>query len=329
MTFARITASIVASLLGMAGSVAMAQTAGTPAGSSQPANANNSPVANGQASDPAIAAPFPPLDANQQQRLDQLLSAWEQQTNSTQQLRCDFRRWQYRPGAAPTNVHYSYGSGEIRYAAPDGGLFHVTELLFYSGQDAKGQPEYKPVPTQPGEHWVCTKNAIYEFDHANKQCVKRELPEGQQALSLADASLPFLFKLNREELLRRFWVREVTPPGNANQFFIEAWPKEREMAANFRLVQVVLDREQFLPIALVVLNPNFDPVTNNSKDVYELRDIKRNQNLNGWLKEKLLGRPFIPTDAPRDYKVVTVPVEGGPPSSMKLANPDPQSAPRR
>src|SRR5690606_4413142 len=55
-----------------------------------------------QAAAPAQAAqPFAPLNPAQQAQLQQLLLAWQQQSQSTRTLDCKFQRWHYDNLAAP------------------------------------------------------------------------------------------------------------------------------------------------------------------------------------------------------------------------------------
>ena len=297
-------------LLGASTAVAQApaarvqqQTGQAPAGQNRAAAQQNPSAAqqHSAATQPSQApqTPFPPLSAEAQQQLDRLLQAWEVQSKGTDTLQCDFTRWHYDLVAAPAGVHSTWAKGHIRYAAPDKGLFKVETLKFFKGM-VEGKPAYDAVPGEHGEHWVCNGTEVIDFDHGKQECTIRELPPELQGTQIFESPLPFVFNLDAKKIRERYWVRQLAAP-KAGVLLIEAWPKRQEDRAQYRLVQVVIAEQTFLPEALLVYAPNFDPQTAPSWDHYEFENVERNAikaGLQGFLNL------FIKQKPPASWKVI-------------------------
>lgn len=256
--------------------------------------------------------PFPALTAEQQARLDQLLTAWEQSSSTTERLAASFQRWQYRPLQAQNQLHATWAQGQVKYQAPAQGMYYVSDMRFFSGFDENKAPQYKAQATNPGEWWVCTGKELLEFDRANKKCEILELPPDMQGTQIVASPLPFVFNLKKNEMVQRYWIQEL-PPKQEGEFWLEAWPKNQQDRAEFKKVLVVIDAKQFLPKAMILFPPNFDGRSNPERDVYEFTDVQRNGNLldklSGWF-----GKDFINVKPPSDWQVIRKPfTQGGPP----------------
>ncbi|TVQ01408.1 MAG: TIGR03009 domain-containing protein [Planctomycetaceae bacterium] len=256
----------------------------------------------------APAAPFT-LSPTEQSEMDQLLLAWEKQSVGTKQLEAKFRRWHFDLLAAPAGVHATWAEGMVKYSAPDKGLFQVSQLKFFSGI-VDGKPTYKSHEGQFGEHWVCNGQELLEFDHARKECRIQQLPPDLQGKEILESPLPFVFNLNAEKIKQRYWIRRIDAP--AGVYVLEAHPKRQADRAQYRFVRIVINDQSFLPQALILYGPNFDPVNSPGYDHYEFTDVERNsirQGLANW------GRVFIAQRPPADWKVIREtyrPIEPGP-----------------
>jgi TIGR03009 family protein len=286
------------------------QQIGQQPGAPQAAN----PQQGGQSTHPLAGAPFI-LSNAEQAEMDQLLAAWEQQSNGTKRLEAKFLRWHYDPLAAPAGVHATWAEGSIKYGAPDMGLFRVDQLKFFSGI-VEGKPTYKSVEGQFGEHWVCNGKELLEFDHSAKECRIQQLPPEMQGKDILESPLPFVFNLNAARIQERYWVRRIAAPGDI--FVIEAHPKRQADRAQYRFVRVVIDNKTFLPKALLLYGPNFDPTTAAAFDHYEFSDVKRNtvmQNMAAW------GAMFINERPPADWKVIRDMFRPAGPQQPQMAQP--------
>lgn len=196
------------------------------------------------------AAPFQ-LTPQQQAEVDQILAMWEKASNQIKTFKCDFERWDYDPVFGPGgDVPMTKNTGEISYAQPDKGLYRINEIRRYN-PDAQ---EWEVQSEEPGEHWVCDGEAVYEFDGKKKQLIVRKLPAHLQGKAIADGPLPFLFGAEAAKLKARYFIRisEITP----NQIWLEVFPRWQRDAADFQRVELILDRTEFLPTALRVHQPN-------------------------------------------------------------------------
>ena len=248
--------------------------------------------------------PFPPLNAAEDGRLQKLLNAWEQQSKATKTLTCKYQKWHFDLGAAPAGVHSEKEAGTIKYAAPDQGLFQSDSLLFFIGMK-DGKPQYAPKKNAEGkdvtgEYWVCNGREVIQFDANAKKCTITELPAGMQGQQIIESPLPFVFNLDAKKIQQRYWVREVKAP-KPGMYLIEAWPKQQADRAQYKLVQIALDDQKFLPKALIMYAPNFNAKTAPMWDHYEFAEVSQN-GVRSAMQQFF--RNFVPRRPPSDWDVV-------------------------
>jgi TIGR03009 family protein len=221
----------------------------------------------------SVAAPQQqpaPLSPEQQAALDQLLAAWETRNAAVRPGSCGFRKWEYNAWSpAEANgerLAFAESSGELKYAAPDKGLFRVKETKQWSPENRR----YEVRGSDTGEHWVCNGESIYEFRHTERQLRETKLPPDMRGMAISDGPLPFVFGAKAETLKKRYWMRIVTPPDVRNQIWLEALPKHQADAANFSKVELILQARELMPFAIQIFKPagqdrdvyQFDPNTN-------------------------------------------------------------------
>jgi TIGR03009 family protein len=238
----------------------------------------------GEAADNAlIRCPWEPLTAQQQQFLDRLMATWEQHSSKIERYKCNFERWEYDPIFGPKDPQQSktYGKGRLLYASPDKGLFEVQELSVYAPPAEPGaKPSWLKRPKEEiGEHWVCDGKSIFEFDARGKKLIQRELPPEMHGKAIVDGPLPFLFGAKADRIKARYWLRVITPTDVQGEHWIEASPKFQGDAKNFKMVHVIIDEKDFLPKAIQVFDPNFDPQTKQIRSVYTFKDREYNWNV--------------------------------------------------
>ncbi len=253
-----------------------------------------------------IPRPFPALTPEHLTYIDQVLSYWEQKSNKIKRYRCQFIRWEYDPVFGPREVDSATGQqfaktreqGTIKYASPDKGLFQVTEIVHYKRPQNPEDPRYVKIPGELGEHWVCDGATVYEFDHRKKVLIEQVLPPEMKGNFIADGPLPFLFGAEKEKIKDRYWLRVVTPSTVKNEYWLEAFPKRREDAQNFKKVRVIIDEAQWLPYAIQVFPPGFDARTKPAWTSYlfQNREVNWNQlpdQLNPFTRS--FHRPTVPS----------------------------------
>ncbi len=265
-------------------------------------------------------APFPPLTPAFQQYLDKVLDAWQKETSKVERLKCEFKRFQYDPALNATG-YYSVASGELKYMAPDKGLFRIDDLRFFTGLDANNKPLFEVNKRNEfGEYWICDGVFVQILDRNEKKCSKIELPPNMRGKQIYLSPLPFLFGVNAAEIKSRFWIQPLVPPeGRSNEVWLEAWPKTSADAQNYSRVQIVLDAVEVLPKGLIVFLPNWRPGAEH-KEIYDF--LKRDKNpvtLNPFAES------FIPDRLPKDWKVIIEPFQHQPPQQPPVA---PGNSPR-
>ena len=244
------------------------------------------PQAERVAAVPGQAGPQQPpaLSPEQQAALDRLLVAWEQRSAAVRTWSCTFYKWEYNawsPAAASgEKLAFAESTGELKYAAPDKGLFRVKESKQWSPEARR----YEIRPGESGEHWVCNGESIYEFRHTDKQLRETKLPPEMRGKAISEGPLPFVFGAKAETLKKRYWMRIITPPDVRDQVWLEALPRYQADAANFSKVELILQARDLMPFAIQIFKPGgqdrdvfqFDPRTNIiDKGLDMIRDFAR------------------------------------------------------
>lgn len=314
---------------------------GTPSGSNPNLNPNfNQPLnpvpaggqlpGGGTGKETATADPYAnkPLSPQEVAYLDQVLNFWEKSTADITKYACKFKRWKYNSNdnfvaqlskdlkVDIRSVNTTVASGEVKYMAPDKGMFKIDKLLSLSGQIVNNRPEYKEFDNGFGEWWLCNGKEVYEYDRKNKQCTKHTLPPEMQGSAILDSPMPFVFGVKADKIKERYWVRSFTPtdatgkPSN-DLVVIEAYPKFQSDAVNYDHVQIYLDRQAGLPAMLIKFDTEHQDeagkVLNDKREIFEFTDREKNATLLQKISDALFRKEFIPFDVPSDWKTIEIP----------------------
>jgi TIGR03009 family protein len=205
-----------------------------------------------------LSAQPPALAPQEQAALDQLLAAWEARNASVRTWSCTFHKWEYNAwspaDAAGERLAFAESTGELKYAAPDKGLFRVKESKQWNPEARR----YEVRGGDAGEHWVCNGESIYEFRHPERQLRETKLPPEMRGKAISDGPLPFVFGAKADTLKKRYWMRIVTPREAADQVWLEA------DAANFAKVELILGARDLMPFAIQIYKPG-----GQDRDVYQ------------------------------------------------------------
>jgi TIGR03009 family protein len=269
----------------------------------------------GQAGTPPRAAAGaavqpPPLAPQEQAALDRLLAAWETRNAAVRTWSCTFHKWEYSawgPSAAGGDrLAFAESAGELKYAAPDKGLFRVKESKQWSTETNR----YERRGPEAGEHWVCNGESIYEFRHTERQLRETRLPPEMRGKAISDGPLPFVFGAKADTLRKRYWMRIITPPEVRDQIWLEALPRYQADAANFSKVELILQARDLMPFAIQIHKPG-----GQDRDVYQF-----DPNTNLIDKGLDLIRDFARPVTPLGYTYVLEDVSGaGPPGRAAAA----------
>jgi TIGR03009 family protein len=277
--------------------------------------------------------PFPELTPQEQQTIDQILAYWEQETAKIERFSCEFSRWEFdsqAPGVQElarqigrADITVAASRGVVRFQKPDRGLFKTEVYTKMTGGLTKDkQVELKVDPNNSGEWVVCDGKFVWDYDRKEKIRTKLELPTEMQGLGIMNSPLPFLFGVKAQEIKARYWVRAISPGtenGRAveNKYAVEAYPKYPVDAVNYHHVQIVLDREMFLPELMVLYMPEWNDQSINANGVvieprdkrmvYQFANRQINSNIFQKLSESLFQRDFIPVDPGAGWKTNDIP----------------------
>jgi TIGR03009 family protein len=212
----------------------------------------------------------PALSPQEQAALDQLLAAWEARSAAVKTWSCTFHKWEYNAWSPADpkgeRLAFAESAGELKYAAPDKGLFRIKESKQWNPQTRR----YEVRGGESGEHWVCNGESIFEFRHTDRQLRETKLPPEMRGKAISDGPLPFVFGAKADTLKKRYWMRIITPPNATDQMWLEALPRFQADAANFSKVELILQARDLMPFAIQMYKPagqdrdvyQFDPRTN-------------------------------------------------------------------
>lgn len=262
--------------------------------------------------------PVPPefqLNAIQQGYLDQVLSAWQTASAKVTIFQCPFERWEYNQAFGPgKDIPLNKNLGDLSYQKPDKGSFQIIEVRVWD--QAAGDWVVKKDAI--GEHWVCDGQNVYEYRHNQKQLLVRPIPPAMQGKAIVDGPLPFLFGADAAKLKARYWMR-TEPTQNPDEIKIQALPRFAADAADYKQVDVLLDRQRMMPSAMQVYLPN------NDRHVYIFKI--NDATVNGHL-QRIMALFSAPTTPFGWKRVVEVdpPEQPVPPQNRQAAQPE--GAPR-
>jgi TIGR03009 family protein len=232
------------------------------------------------------AAPPPPfqLAPPQQQFVDQVLNTWEQSSTNVKTFKCTFEHFQYIVAIAGRDIPLHVNRGELSYQRPDKGSFKVDQVGTWNNNRQK--PDWPIDKNAVGEHYVCDGQKVYVYNHRAKQLEISPIPADLQGQQIVDGPLPFLFGAKAQKLKERYWIQPTK--SDEKEIWLDARPKFAADAANYRQVEVILDRKELLPRAIKVYRPNGD------EDVYlfALEDAKVNDPLAQFFG--VFARPKVP-----------------------------------
>lgn len=206
-----------------------------------------------QAGQGFVPQPFQ-LNQVEQTYLDQVLDQWEKQSDQVSNFHSSFSRLVYDAIFSDTQ-YKTHETGELSYQKPDKGSYKITNLKSWDA--ARGDyTEVKSSETQL-DHWVCNGKSIFVFDTRQKQLVERPIPPELQGKNIVDSPLPFIFGAKADKLKEKYWMR-VDHRSAENQIRIVAAPKQLALAKEYRYVELMLDKQKFLPTAMQVHRNNGD-----------------------------------------------------------------------
>ena len=252
------------------------QTGPRSGGLGQPARGGGQP-----ATAPAAAAqpPRPPVELQEDPRLDPILRAWEHYTRNIERLHGNFDRYVYDS----TFLVEKRSAGEFWYEAPDKGRLDFTafpeermpppndkgQRINPQKLGANGAPY--TVMRDTNMRWICRGDALLFIHVDEKMYDITEIPPHMQGKAITSSPLPFLFGVSADELRKKFYMSLGTmhdPDGSRTghkMLHIVAAPRLASLAQEFSRAEVLLDpgtihkdangQPVFAPIAIRMFDP--------------------------------------------------------------------------
>jgi TIGR03009 family protein len=235
--------------------------------------------------------PEPPpfrLTAEEEKSVDRALERWEQWNAGVKTFQCGFKRWTYdvvfADPSKPLQPKF-IELGTITFAAPDRCRFRVHAMEV-------GDTE-RPIEDSRAEHWFFNGESIWEYARSKKMVIEHRLPPELQGTRLVDGPLafafpataiaslfhsgsslpatPFPFAAHAKEIKQRYYIREVTPAGRADEIWLEAFPRSAELDCLCHRMVLIFRASDMRPYALRIVAPNGKDYT-----VYQFYDFVLN-----------------------------------------------------
>ncbi len=251
--------------------------------------------------------------------LEELLRNWSHESSKTQTLRGTFLRFVYDK----VFMVEKRSTGAVYYEAPSKGRIDIQpvksitpgEKIEHRDPDT-GKTVAYTLKQGAAERWICNGISTWQINEADKQVEIFPVPPNQ-GRNMIDGPLPFLFGMPLNEAKHRYqWSLVKDPKLPPNYVKLHVLPRLREDAANWRSAEVILDKQQYLPHAVKLVDP-----AGNSETTYVFNDLKPNAPDASWLQRYFRGGdkdPFNP-----DLKGYTVKLQN---FSIKRLSDDTSSA---
>ena len=226
--------------------------------------------------------------------LNQLLLNWSQESAKTQTLQGTHRRIVYDK----VFMVEKRSTGAFYYEAPSKGRIDIQpDKDITPGQKIErvdpqtGKTVAYTLKHDRAERWICNGTDIWQVNEATKQVEIFPIPPDHQGQNIMDGPLPFLFGMPPAKAKRRYQLFLIhdpkLPPAYARLYVL---PRLRVDAANWRSAEVILDKQQYLPRAVKLIDP-----TGNTETTYLFNDLKPNaSDSRSWIATVFRGAPKDP-----------------------------------
>lgn len=214
--------------------------------------------------------------------LEQILKDWEKKTALIKKLSAHVKKIE----TDGTFGVQKLGEGEIKFEGPDKASYHL--------EPSAVPPEQDKIEPAAEERWYCTGKEVYQISDMEKTYRVVPIPKEMQGKRIIDGPLPFLFGMKAEEAKRRYRFFPLKPVKNIpNSVWLKVIPRLQKDRANYRVAKLILDKETYVPIAVMTEDP-----AGTTKTTYLLTNIKVNpQKWFPWqgnfIKPKLKGYKLV------------------------------------
>jgi TIGR03009 family protein len=236
-------------------------------------------------------------------KVDAILDEWYNRTKRIKKIEGKHRR---------ATLDFVFGTetrseGHFYVETPDKGRIDIQK---YNGTSPKvgskvprRAPNGKDVKlevrsTEEIQRWICNGKEIKVIDDTRRTYDVVKIPPEQQGVNIMDGPLPFLFGMPPEKAKARYRFRLIQKEDprqkkedqrqDERYFWIRVTPKLKQDAIEWRVADLVMSRETYLPERVSLFDPSGKKET-----IYLFTDIQVNKS--SLLPPIFSGDPFNPT----------------------------------
>lgn len=191
--------------------------------------------------------------------IQQILQTWEQRSGEIHRMKGEFVRYEYDKVFATCKV----AVGRYWYESPDKGRMDFSPDNTRTGKTMeKGGTTYTFQPAD-ARSWICDGKEIKDIDIVKKEYNRVVIPEQFQGKNIGDGPLPFLFGMTAKKLESRYMLSLGGMHQPEKVIHLVAVPKLAAEQREYRIAEVMLDPQEYLPSAIQLLDN-----TGNKETVY-------------------------------------------------------------
>lgn len=199
-------------------------------------------------------------------QLKQVLVDWYKNTSKITHLAGQHTKFVYDK---TFNVE-KRGIGKFYYEAPDKGRIDIQPAEIPKGAVSRRVDPRTKKPFEliaaPTEIWLSDGKTILAVDESSKRARRFAIPPKAQGRNIMDGPLPFLLGMPPNKALARYKLKILK--NTETEVWLHVWPRWRTDAANFREAKVILQKEHYLPSAVLLQSS-----TGNEETVYTFSDF--------------------------------------------------------
>lgn len=222
-----------------------------------------------------------PIARQPSPQLMKLLSDWEKGSAAIKTLEGRHQRRIYDD----TFKVEKLAQGKFWYSGPDKGRIDISEVkvtpeMLAARNDPKAKVERdengKPydLKSDNQRRWICDGAKLFDIDDERKEARVTNLPPENRGSNIMNTPLPFLFGMPPNDALKRYDIQidDINDRANPPYALLTIHPRWPGDKRNYKIAQVYLNTENYLPIAVKLIDP-----AETKRTVYSFFDPKINK----------------------------------------------------
>jgi len=232
----------------------------------------------------APAARPAPLETEKQlsPELVTLLQTWEKKSGAVTRSKGEFSRIEYDKIMLTAKC----AVGKYWFEAPDKGRMDIMPNEAFNGKVIPKRDLKFTCGPEQAKTWICNGKEILDIDIVKKEYNRIEIPAQYQGQNISDGPLPFLFGMNAQKMQQRYILDLGSLHDPQKILHVIAYPKMAAEQREYRVAEVLLDPQTYLPQAVQLMDP-----TGNKETVYVF--TKHDNVIGPWLPTSPWNPPML------------------------------------